>query len=322
VFSFVLAGAGISGARVIGSSDKLGGYPHDGKMEPQELTATIVHLLGIGHHATFPDATGRPMHVTTGKPIAALLGDRPASTERVRPTGNLALVPAYSKDYLLNGDFEEEDVPLTAIGSGKRLKGWQGTPLAETAKEGSLVFGVRLLKGAHAIPHAGQRHAAIGYGLTGPSVAGTIAHKSRAILTQELRNPRAGTYTISLHVCGGGKPNDYQAFLRDFTCRAVLFGYRDLAKDMTKGMREYTSLALRPAFADKRGGYQKVTLEYKLRSQDGGASEIERGVGLAVMVEKTSPGLLTVREGSRAFIRVDAVEVSFVPRPRNDDVTV
>ena len=83
VFSFVLAGAGISGARVVGSSDKNGAYPRDGKLEPQDLTATIVHLLGIGHHATFPDAVGRPMHVTKGEPITALLGKQPA-TARAR----------------------------------------------------------------------------------------------------------------------------------------------------------------------------------------------------------------------------------------------
>ena len=38
-------GAGISGARVYGSSDKHGAYPRDGRIEPQELTATILHEL-------------------------------------------------------------------------------------------------------------------------------------------------------------------------------------------------------------------------------------------------------------------------------------
>ncbi len=144
VFSLVLAGAGISGGRAVGSSDKLGAYPRDGKMEPQELTATIVHLLGIGHHATFPDAFGRPMHVTTGKPIAALLGEAPATAARGAPGGNLALVPAYSKALLLNGGFED-DAPLIQVGSGKRLKGWQATPLAGVAKAPG--FGVALLQG-------------------------------------------------------------------------------------------------------------------------------------------------------------------------------
>jgi hypothetical protein len=319
VFSFVLAGAGVSGARVVGSSDKLGAYPRDGKMEPQDLSATVVHLLGIGHHATFPDALGRPMHVTTGRPITALLGARPATAARVAPGGNLALVPGYSTDYLLNRDFEE-DVPLAAAGPGKRLKGWQAAPLAQPAKGPG--FGVGLLQGAAALPWSGRRHAVLGYGLAGPSRAGTVARGARAILTQELRNPRAGTYTVSLHVCGGGSAADYRTFLDHFTCRLVLFGYRDLAKDATKGMREFASVALRPPFADRPGGYEKVALAYKLRSQDGGANEIEMGVGVAVLVEKATPGELAVPAGARAFLRVDGVEVGFVPRPRNDDVTV
>jgi hypothetical protein len=87
-------------------------------------------------------------------------------------------------------------------------------------------------------------------------------------------------------------------------------------------MREFASLALRPPLADRAAGYQKATLTRKIRSQDDGASEIEMGVGLAVVVEKTTPGALTVPAGSRAFLRIDDVEVSFTPRPRNDDVTV
>ncbi len=319
VFSFVLAGAGISGGRVHGSSDKSGAYPRDGKMEPQELTATIVHLLGIGHHATFPDALGRPMHVTTGKPIAAVLGDRPATTARVRSGGNLALVPGYSKDYLLNTGFEDA-IPLAGVGAGKRLKGWLATPLAEHAR--GLDFGVRLVEGSAALPRTGKRHAVIGHGLAGPAQGGTIPAGAKALLTQELRNPRAGTYTISLHVCGGGNAKDYQALLDNFSCRLVLFGYRDLGKDATKGMREFASLPMRPAFADRPAGYQKVTLTRRLRSQDDGANEIEMGVGLAVIVEKKTPGALTIPAGARAFVRIDDIEVSFTPRPRNDDVTV
>jgi hypothetical protein len=319
VFSFVLAGAGISGGQVFGSSDKLGAYPKDGKLEPQDLSATIVHLLGVSHHATFPDAVGRPMHVTKGEPIAALLGTRPATAQRVKPGGNLALVPEYSKDHVLNIGFEA-NIPLALIGAGKRLKGWQATPLAQSAR--GLDFGVRLLEGSAALPRSGKRHAAIGYGLTGPCLAGTIAGGTKAILTQEVRNPRAGTYTVSIHVCGGGRAEDYRAFLEHFTCRLVLFGYRDLAKDATKGMREFASLALRPPLADRAAGYQMATLTRKIRSQDDGASEIEMGVGLAVVVEKTTPGALTVPASSRAFLRIDDVEVSFTPRPRNDDVTV
>jgi hypothetical protein len=318
VFSFVLAGAGISGGRTHGASDKMGAHPKEAKMEPQELTATIVHLLGIGHHAMFPDATGRPLHVTTGEPIAAVLGDRPATAERVAPGGTLALVPSYSKEHLLNGGFEE-DLPLPLVGSGKRLKGWQATPLASDGKGGEL--GVALIEGLAALPRSGKRHAAIGFGLSGPAKAATIPAGARAILTQELRNPRAGTYTLTLHLSGGGRAEDYALFRKHFASRLVLFGYTDLTKDPRKKVREYASVPLDPPFAGRASGYQKVTLTRKLRSQDGGASEIEMGVGVAVVVEK-GPSDWVVPTGGRAFLRIDDVAVEFVPRPRNDDVTV
>jgi hypothetical protein len=102
----------------------------------------------------------------------------------------------------------------------------------------------------------------------------------------------------------------------------VLFGYTDLTKDARKRVREYASVALRPGPAERPGGYERAALTYSLRSQDGGANEIEMGVGIAVVVEKTSPGALALPAGARAFLRVDDVAVSFVPRPRNDDVTV
>jgi hypothetical protein len=73
VFSFVMAGAGIKPGQVYGASDKTGGYPVADRVQPEDLTATILHLLGIGHEATFPDRTGRPFRVTEGDPIAGVL---------------------------------------------------------------------------------------------------------------------------------------------------------------------------------------------------------------------------------------------------------
>lgn len=74
VFSFVLAGAGIGGGQVLGASDPTGAYPARDRVTPPELTATILHLLGIDHEATFPDRTGRPLLASEGEPIWSLLG--------------------------------------------------------------------------------------------------------------------------------------------------------------------------------------------------------------------------------------------------------
>jgi hypothetical protein len=74
VFSFVLAGAGIRPGQVFGASDRQGAYPARDRVTPPDLTATILHLLGIGHESTFPDRTGRPLRATQGEPLWNLLG--------------------------------------------------------------------------------------------------------------------------------------------------------------------------------------------------------------------------------------------------------
>jgi hypothetical protein len=323
VFSFVLAGAGISGGRVFGSSDKHGAYPRDGRIEPQELTATILHLLGVGHTAMFPDATGRPFHATLGEPIFALLGDHPATSERVSPEGNLALVPPYSKDLLVNRDFALPH-PLVPIGSAQRLKGWQGLPVIAGSPTG-VDFGVAIAAGAEGdgASSRGNKHTRLGIGVTGPSGAGTLAAGSRAILTQELRNPRAGTFTIILRAACEGNLADLELLRNNFQCQMVLFGYRDLAKNLLRGMRVYATVPidLVPPKNPAETG-EPITLTRALRSQDAGAAEIEMGVGLAIILEKTTPGDWVVPTGISAFLKISNVEISFVPRPRNDDVKV
>src|SRR5262249_1392038 len=150
--------------------------------------------------AIYPAVAGRTIHITTGEPIDAILGSGPATAKRVSPGGNIALVPAFSDDFLLNTGFEDA-VRLIPIGSGKRLKGWQAAPLFEADKD--VPLGVQLVNGPSALPRNGKQHASIGFGLTGAG-QGKIAQGTRALLTQEVRNPRAGKYTFSVHACGGG----------------------------------------------------------------------------------------------------------------------
>jgi hypothetical protein len=46
------------------------------------------------------------------------------------------------------------------------------------------------------------------------------------------------------------------------------------------------------------------------------------GLGVAVIVEKSTPGALELPAGTRAFVRVDDAGLVFTPRVRNDDVQV
>jgi hypothetical protein len=67
-------GAGIRTGQVLGATDKLGGYPISQSTHPNHILATVYHLLGFDpHQTTIPDRTGRPVHLTDGKVMQALL---------------------------------------------------------------------------------------------------------------------------------------------------------------------------------------------------------------------------------------------------------
>ena len=58
-----MAGGGIQGGRVVGSSDPIGGVPADRPVKPRELVATIFHSLGIDLETELPGPNGRPFPV-------------------------------------------------------------------------------------------------------------------------------------------------------------------------------------------------------------------------------------------------------------------
>ena len=72
-FSVVLAGGGLPGGRVYGSSDAKGGYPADRPVTPADLTATVYRLLGIDPSTVLHDAEGRTHRLCDGRPVDELL---------------------------------------------------------------------------------------------------------------------------------------------------------------------------------------------------------------------------------------------------------
>ena len=73
VFSIAMAGGGIRGGQVHGSSDKIGAYPREGKVRPEDLTATIFHCLGLDPETEYLDPLGRPHPISRGEVIRAIL---------------------------------------------------------------------------------------------------------------------------------------------------------------------------------------------------------------------------------------------------------
>ncbi len=63
VFSVALAGGGVRGGQIIGSSDALGEYPKDNPVTPSDLAATIYTLLGINPKLELHTSDGRPVRV-------------------------------------------------------------------------------------------------------------------------------------------------------------------------------------------------------------------------------------------------------------------
>jgi hypothetical protein len=73
VFSAALAGGGVRGGQVIGSSDRSGAHPRDGLVRPQDLTATVFHCLGHPPHTEVHDTLGRPLAISRGTLIRQAL---------------------------------------------------------------------------------------------------------------------------------------------------------------------------------------------------------------------------------------------------------
>jgi hypothetical protein len=174
-----------------------------------------------------------------------------------------------------------------------------------------------------ALVYTGVGAAGLGFGFDAAGTGGRIPQGSRLLLTQELRNPRQGLYEVVLRVAAGGLAADFRELLAlHFSAQAVLFGYRELTKDLRQGMREFAQVPVDLEFDDELGVYREVRLSARLRSQDDSANEIEMGVGLVLILEKTSPGVLELPAGSRAWLALDDVEIRFTPRLRNDNVRV
>jgi len=69
VQSVFLAGGGVRGGAVLGSSDKFGGHPASDARQPEDFAATIYHALGIPRETQWQDVQGRPYNLYEGKPL-------------------------------------------------------------------------------------------------------------------------------------------------------------------------------------------------------------------------------------------------------------
>ena len=69
VYSAVLAGGGIQGGQVYGTSNTNGTAVASGRCTPADVHATVFKALGIDHHAELKDSLGRPFRICDGQPL-------------------------------------------------------------------------------------------------------------------------------------------------------------------------------------------------------------------------------------------------------------
>lgn len=317
VFFFALAGAGIAGGQVYGASDKIGGYPAKDPVSPGDLTATIFHLLGIRPSATFHDREGREHRITTGRPLYAMLGTEPATTRRVPPGGDVARLAPFSTDLLLNTTFAQE-VPLYRVDLGSRPKGWRAAPQADADRPDALC--VRYVDGP-------PRHAVLGFGGGEGTAPQKFDQGARAVLAQEIRNPRVGKVALQAELAVEASSRDLfrQAFLKHFACKLRIYRYTEDTKNPLLAT-SFAELTVVPPVVESGRPleYETFTLEAVFDGPAPGQNfSVGKGLGVALALEKHAPGTWELPGGderARVLVHVRRMQLDYRPRGINEDV--
>jgi hypothetical protein len=75
-FFGLFAGAGVQGGQVVGRSDPIGAYPATAPYSPDDVGATVYHVLGVPHDAEVRDRQDRPVQLNRGEVIQGLFSGR------------------------------------------------------------------------------------------------------------------------------------------------------------------------------------------------------------------------------------------------------
>jgi uncharacterized protein (DUF1501 family) len=73
-YTALLAGGGVRGGAIHGSSDKNGAYPNTDPAKPDDIAATVYWALGIDPATEVYDTLNRPLPIASGTPLTALFG--------------------------------------------------------------------------------------------------------------------------------------------------------------------------------------------------------------------------------------------------------
>lgn len=305
VFSATLAGAGISGGQVYGSSDAHGAYPKTDKVDPGHLTSTIFHLAGLDYLGTFTDPAGRELAFSKQPALLSLLGDQPATAERCECTGDVARVPDFDEKMMIRQTSFEGRQVLQPSSTPSRPKGWRfintKTFSAEIQQAGTLG---KLSVDQHLVLRSSQGD------LPG----------SGSLVGQEVRSPFPGTYRLHASVIAEAIPETGQQFLEKYSCHLVFFEFTEKAKQIDK--RKVTGeVEFVPEFVTAdTDQFQAVEVTKAFMVPRGNFSF---GLGMGVGVEiRQKPGTGEGVLAGQFKLHVLNLDLDFVGKERDLDVVV
>jgi hypothetical protein len=212
-------------------------------------------------------------------------------------------VPPFDASWLIDASFDTS-LPLVPPSPPSRDKGWRAFPI--WSKKTPPAFGVLKDKGL-----------VFGFGLDDAKQSPSVEAGFRAIAAQEIRNARGGHYTFCVKASGEAASADEfeKLILGNFTCKLLLFRFRDTNKD-PRTVDELAAAEFRPAF----GKTETFKVDRFLGSKTPGANfPIGNGLGVAIVLEKKTPGSLSAPMGQRAAIRIHSVTLDFSPGARDEN---
>ena len=322
VFSFAMAGAGIRGGQVYGSSDSQGAYPKTNRVEPGHLTASIFHLMGLNYQGTFSDPSGRELALSGQAPIWELLGSRPATNQRIQSSGDVARVPPFDEARILaNTDFSGT-APVLPAKNPSRPKGWRSlAPLLATDEN---QFGARIAAPTKLATLQLNQHLALGIGQTVGGKEVEIAANTKLLVGQEVRSPFAGTYRLTVDLIGEADDAGLfkELFEKQLECQIFYFQLMDKAKQITS-IKTLAALPFTPRLLDRdQPKLQRLELVKEFVNPKPGTNfSFGLGMGVGLQVQKKTPGVLKI-PASRTLLHVVGVELEFLGKEVNQDVTV
>ncbi len=306
VFCATLAGAGISGGQVYGSSDAHGAYPKTDKVDPGHLTSTIFHLAGVDPLGTFADPAGRELALTEHPPLYTLIGDSPATSARTESTGDVARVPDFDESMMIRqSSFEGKEV-LLPFDVPSRPKGWRViNSQRHQASIGKPKMLGKLMLDQHLVVKTGT------YEEDSPS----------ALVAQEVRSPFPGTYRLYAEVVAEGPTTEsHQAFLDNFSCHLVFFKFTESAKQIDK-RTVMEELEFTPEFVNPNTNAPQLVEFTRSFLTPRGNYSFGLGMGVGVEIRRKNDDA-TLQNNDSVSLHFLSLNLDFIGKERNEDIVV